>query len=105
MAIAAFIGTIGTAAAQPAEGDRIVRRDVVVGYHDLNLSEARDAAILLDRLSRAAEQACGGRPFSFYELDDTHLRQEYHRCHADALARAVEKVGAPLVKQLLAQAD
>jgi UrcA family protein len=96
------IATIGSAAAQPAEGTRLVRRDVVVRYEDLNLNDKGDVAILLDRIDDAAEEACGGPPAALYEADYTYLRQEYHRCHADAVARAVDSIGMPLVKELMA---
>jgi UrcA family protein len=104
-AILAFIGTIGPASAQPPLDVKEVRRDVVVTFHDLNLNDERDAEILLSRIDKAAEQACGGRPVTLYELDSSRLREEYRRCHMDAEARAVEKVGAPLLKRQLASAD
>jgi UrcA family protein len=105
VAILALIGTISPALAQPAEGDITVQRTMTVRYGDLNLNDQRDVAILLERIGRAAEQACGGRPNSLYELDDTHLRQEYRRCHDDAVTRAVTKLHAPLVTQRLALAE
>ena len=105
VAIFALVGTINPALAQPAEGDITVQRTMTVRYGDLNLNDQRDVAILLERIGRAAEQACGGRPNSLYELDDTHLRQEYRRCHDDAVASAVDKMRAPLVKRQLAQSE
>ena len=105
LAVLTLIGTIHPALAQPAEGDVVVHREVAVRYGDLNLKDERDVAILLDRIGRAAEQACGGRPASLYELDDSYLRQQYHRCHSDAVARAVAKVNVPEVTQQLALAE
>ena len=105
LAILAVIAAAGPAAAQHEMVERTVRQDVVVPYHDLNLNDERDAATLLSRIDRAAEQACGGRPVTLYELNSSSVRQDYYRCHMDATTRAVESVGAPLLKRLLAQSD
>ena len=55
------------------------------------------------RIDKAAEAVCGGRPWlmdPFNEDVSSSMRETYRHCHADAMARAVEKVDAPLVKQL-----
>lgn len=103
LATLVLIGAVETAAAQSVLREHADRRDMVVSYRDLDLSDARDAAILLNRIDKAAEAACGGRPWladPFNEDVSSSMRETYRHCHADAMARAVEKVDAPLVKQL-----
>ena len=102
LGILAFTAAIGTAEAQSALREHTERVDMVVSYGDLNLTDPRDAAILLSRIDKAAELACGGRPWladPFSETVSFSMRETYRHCHDDAMARAVEKVGAPLVKQ------
>ena len=73
-----------------------------VYYGDLDLSAERGAKIMLQRIERAAKQACGGHAtFSSYtgSLDST-----YEECRRKAILRAVKELDAPVVTRLYAQA-
>ena len=108
LALLAVIAAAMPAAAQSALSERTIHRDVMVRYGDLNLADERDVSILLSRIDKAAEEACGGRPWisdTFTDVGTSTLREQYRHCHVDAVARAVESVGAPLVKRHLAQAE
>lgn len=70
--------------------DRDVRSSSVkVSYADLNLSRPEDAALLYQRIVRAAKQVCRGNPGNrtFAELAD------FDRCRDEAIAKAVMDVG------------
>jgi len=80
--------------------DGVIRGQAVVRYGDLNLSDERDAHMMLRRIDRAAIDACGGRhPFGLY---DGPSQQAFANCRADAVARAVAGLGAPLVTRVYA---
>jgi UrcA family protein len=89
-----FVQTVH-AGTQP---DGMIRDQSVVRYGDLNLGIERDAKIMLRRIDRAAVAACGGwHPFG---LSDGLIRKDFEKCRADAVARAVRDLGAPLVTRL-----
>jgi UrcA family protein len=74
------------------------RQDAVrVVYRDLDLSNARDSAVLLHRLHVAALAACGASDFS---VPDYRRAVEHSACYRDSMDRAVAAVGAPAVTQI-----
>jgi UrcA family protein len=67
-----------------------------VSYADLNLENAADAAILMARIQAAAREVCGVRRASLIPME---IRARLDDCAADATARAVADVNAPLLTQ------
>jgi UrcA family protein len=86
------------------DGPRIVTRGrSVVHYGDLNIDTVQDAKRLLQRIERAAKQACGGHPSfgSYTHLPDHHTFDE---CRDEAIQRAVKQLGAPVVARIYFEA-
>ena len=74
----------------------------VVRYGDLNLNAEQDAKVMLQRIEQAAKNACGGhRTFSSLtgRLDDT-----FDECCNEAIARTVNRLGAPVVTRIYSEA-
>lgn len=71
----------------------------------LDLSDARDAAIMADRVDQAARQACGGsaRFWSEYRLARVWTVEHFEACRATAKAEALAQLGAPLSDQAARQ--
>lgn len=90
IAIAALAALPVNVIAQPAD------REITVSYDDLNLDSKAGAAVLLSRISAAAERVCGPQP----GLLDLASQQAYQRCMKETMDRAVADVGAPLVAEL-----
>lgn len=91
VALAAF-----AAFAQPAAAASHSRL-IAVSVADLDLSREAGAQAALNRIERAAQQACGDthqRPAPLYE------RAAYRACVDDAEAYAIRALGAPLVSRL-----
>ncbi len=103
-----FVGTALTAAALivgAAHADsNIIRKDVSVSYHDLNLSTEAGARTLLVRINAAAASACGGAPmfYTSYSVAPALAAQEFSTCRANAVNAAVNSIPAPLVHQISA---
>jgi UrcA family protein len=94
-----FVHTVN--AGTPSDG--MIRRQSVVRFGDLNLSIERDAKTMLRRIDQAAIAACGGwHPFG---LSDGLIRKDFEECHADAVAKAVVDLGAPLVTRVYTAAN
>ena len=69
-----------------------------VNFGDLNLNTEQDAAIMLQRIERAAKKACGGHAtFSSYtgSLDRT-----FDECRSRAIQRTVNRLDAQMVTRL-----
>ena len=73
---------------------------VSVAYGDLDLNTARDAAIMLKRIQRAAGEAC--RESSGYAGNDAAAVMRMNDCYRQSLARAVAGLDAPKVTQAFA---
>lgn len=73
---------------------------VSVAYADLDLNQAKDAAIMLKRIRRAAGEACRQSPSYVGNDIDTILR--VNACYREALARAVAGLDAPKVTEAFA---
>lgn len=90
------------AGAQPAS---TVRGDAVVRYGDLDLASAAGARVMLARIERAAEEACGRSPY----LRDPGSPQinfrmsDYRNCREQSVAQAVASLNAPAVTRLYAE--
>jgi len=95
------IGIIATTqvALARAPVERVEIGRVAVSYGDLDLGNASDARVLLDRLQDAAYKACGGdrRSISNYTPQWNWLATELQECRNDAVSRAVATVDAPLL--------
>ena len=73
----------------------------IVHYGDLNLNLEQDAKIMLQRIERAAKKACGGHAtFSSYTGSLDHTFEE---CRGQAIQRAVNQLGAPLVTRIYSE--
>jgi UrcA family protein len=73
-----------------------------VYYGDLNLNAEEGAKIMLQRIERAAKKACGGHAtFSSYTGSPDRTFEE---CRVNAILRAVNELGAPLVTRIYSEA-
>jgi UrcA family protein len=89
----------GAAAAQPYEADGA--RSITVSYGDLNLRSEAGAQVMLERIDAAAATVCGQAPDS--RLLDR--RAYFDRCKADAVARAIQQLNAPMVSASAGQSS
>lgn len=83
-----------------ARADERATEAVVVPYGELDLDSAAGATVMLNRLERAAERACGGRA-GFAPLE---FKMRFRRCRAMALADAVLRLDHPVVSLAYARA-
>lgn len=101
----ALTGAISARAAVVSEADaaREVERQpvrVAVRTHDLDLNSQAGSAVMLQRISRAAQQACGASSFS---VPDYRWAIKRSDCYRNSMDRAVADLGAPAVKRLYDQ--
>lgn len=89
-ALAAMSLLAGPALAQPAQTDDSPRQ-VAVSYADLNLDTASGQAVLVERIHRAAEVACGGEPDS----RDVKATMAYRGCLKHSVETAVAAIPSP----------
>lgn len=84
-----------------------VERQVRVEYQDLDLSQPRDADLMLARLTHAANRVCGGRPNADpnYRHARTQVRAAFEACVSEALSTAVARLDSPLVERAYAAAS
>jgi UrcA family protein len=71
---------------------------VVVRYADLDLRQAKDAAIMFRRIQRAAADAC--QQASGYVGNDTETILRVRACYRQSVARAVGDLNASKVSEL-----
>ena len=92
---AGFLALSQGAAAQGA-ADRVMVRQVVVSYGDLDLNSTSGAAALGARIEAAAIQACGGRPQFQTHYRDTgpYITSRFEACRSAAVGRAMAEVNA-----------
>lgn len=101
----AALALVFAASAQAGSPTAQLRGQVVVRYDDLDLSNPADAKAMLQRLGRAAAEACGRSPaFTPRPGLGTYRMAEYRRCRSQALANAVTALHAPMVERLYAGA-
>jgi len=91
-AAAAF--AIVAASAAHAEMPRIAMVSQTISYDTANLSTPEGAQAVLRRIERAARRACSPRSSSPVEPP---VSPAIVRCRAQAVANAVEALGAPMV--------
>jgi|SRR5580704_16285072 UrcA family protein len=96
--IICLVTSMPDAYAQTKSTDHLIQGQRVVRYGDLDLANVHDARKLLRRIDRAADSACGGQPP--ISLQSDLPQASFNRCHADAVARAVADLGAPLVTRI-----
>ena len=78
---------------------------VRVELKDLDLRNPADAHTLLDRLKQAAYRACGGDPklHNSYRSRPEQTVKVYEECRENAVKRAIDQIGAPLVARTYAE--
>ena len=101
----AMTGALSARAAVVSEADaaRDVERQpvqVAVRTHDLDLSSQQGSAVMLQRISRAAQEACGASSFS---VADYRWAMKRSDCYRNSMDRAVADLGAPAVTRLYEQ--
>jgi UrcA family protein len=87
VALTTLLTAHGASAAAPGPGDV---KTVVVHYHDLDLSQPKDAQRLYGRITRAARKACDNDPES-----DLMRLTLYKSCMRTAITNAVSQVNSP----------
>ncbi|MBY0563528.1 MAG: UrcA family protein [Hyphomonadaceae bacterium] len=87
----------GAASAEP--------RQRTVDYSDLDLSDARDAATLIERLDRASRAVCGGNPRNDpnYRASRHFVIEAFEECRAYAMSQAMAEFESPAVQHAYAQ--
>jgi len=68
-----------------------------VPYGDLNLSNPKGAAVMMQRIKFAATLVCGGKP----DLREIREFSMFRTCVREAKEQAVHELNAPLVTALL----
>lgn len=83
----------------------VAEQTVKVSYRDLNLSDPKDARILLDRIVAAAREACGIMPQRnpAYRLVPQFVSRDFARCTDAATQRTVAGLHAPAVARAYAE--
>ena len=71
--------------------DATVATSVPVSYSDLDVSSEAGAKLLMTRIERAAQAACGQAPY----ILDVESNAAYATCVHDAVAGAVANSGVP----------
>lgn len=89
---------------EPAPKTQVIGK-VHVELKDLNLSRPDDARTLLERLRQAAWSACGGDPklHDSYRTRPEQTVKVYEECRENAVKRAIDQIGAPLLAQAHAE--
>jgi UrcA family protein len=93
----AVLSVAGPALAEPRAPT--AAPSVVVRYADLDLRQAKDAAVMLARIQRAAADAC--QQASGYVGNDTETILRVQACYRQSVARAVGDLNASKVSELL----
>lgn len=83
-----------TVSAQTANGEPTA---VAVSHSDLDLSDPTQAGVMLDRIGRAALQACGASDTSVSEYQ---AAVRATACYQEGVREAVAQVNAPVLTQL-----
>ena len=89
--------------ANAAASGETIRKDVQVYYRDLDLRSDAGARIMMVQLANAAKEACGNSPIFYpaYSISSSWAQQEFTKCQADAIQRAVVSLNAPAVENRL----
>ena len=106
LAAALTLTMLGQAAwCKPPETKYDLVGAVRVELKGLDLQKPADARTLLERLKQAAYHACGGDPRFHYSYA-TRPEQTvavYEECRANAVKRAIDRIGAPTLAQIYAE--
>lgn len=102
--VTAALGIAGLS--QQAGAQEVQTTQVVVPYHDLDLSSAAGAATMLTRIESAARTACGGgaviNPDS--RLARLRAQRDFSNCQREAIESALAQLHAPEVDRAFAAA-
>jgi UrcA family protein len=105
--VAALAATLLSSVAwsNPPEPKLQIVGKVHVELKDLNLQNPADAHTLLERLNQAAYRACGGNPkaHNSYRTRPEQTLKVYEECRVNAVKRAIDQIGAPLLAQAYAE--
>jgi UrcA family protein len=88
------------AQSHPGVGVRVDH--AAVSYGDLNLNNARDARVMLERITHAASHACGGMASAdpAYDIAPLFADQAFRHCRKRAIEKAVANLNAPMVSKV-----
>jgi UrcA family protein len=94
LSVGVVVWVVGAGVAAAQAPARPVAAEAV-SYSDLDISTQTGAAVLLQRIDRAAQRACGPEPIH----SPLHPREPafYDRCVKDAVNVAVARTNAPLM--------
>jgi UrcA family protein len=99
---AALLVPIVLAGASPAAADSAaaagMHRQVTVRYGDLDLASSEGAAVLYQRLHKAARTVCGAS--EIYERRDLQRVYAHRECYERVLSATVQKVSHPILAAL-----
>ena len=98
---AALIAPVVLAGASPAaahSAETGMHRQVTVGYGDLDLASHESAAVLYQRLHKAARTVCGAS--EVYERRDLRRVYTHRECYERVLSATVQKVDHPILAAL-----
>lgn len=95
--VAVLIGTIPFGASSLAQSRGASDpKQIAVNYGDLDISSPAGAQALIERMKRAARQACDFPP----DRRTLFMYRFYQSCVSDALDRGVASVNSPMVTEL-----
>lgn len=94
---AALVSSLAAAHAGAAPRESAPLPTVRIDYADLNLSDPRDAQVMLKRIRHAAALACSQSPGM--AGNDPETIERSIACYRQSLARAVAGLNAPQVTQ------
>lgn len=97
-AVFCVAAALAAVSAAPAAAEPMAP-SVTVQKADLDLSQPRDAHMMLRRIEAAADNVCGASVAREYQ----HTRATYERCRDRTISHALARLGAPLVDTLYAQ--
>ena len=95
LALLGCLALTTTFAATAADMSGYPPRSTVVDYHDLDLANPDQAAVLYTRIQRAAKTVC-----PLYTILDLERVQVWRRCYKEAVANAVLSVDHPMLTAL-----
>jgi|GEM_PF-5737627 UrcA family protein len=88
--------------AAPIENGNFVVKKSVVHFEDIDFSNPKDAATLLDRISKAATAICDNRKDA---MTKSTISKIYEKCRRITVADAVAKLDAPEVTRAMKAAQ
>lgn len=97
----------GDEAASASSGLRIIVEHVRVRYSDLDLSTQEGGVVLLERINRAARDACGRMPErdSHYRTNASFVTRAFDQCRAAAMRTTVSRLALPMLSRAYADSN